>query len=84
MRNVALRKANSRFAAQNMRLNLIEVWWRLFRRQALAGVDFADGHEIDKATRVAIRQLNRKASPWVWDRKSKPLRHRRHTLVYRI
>ena len=24
-------------------LNLIEVWWRLFRRQALAGMDFADG-----------------------------------------
>ena len=23
-------------------LNLIEAWWRLFRRQALAGVDFAD------------------------------------------
>jgi transposase len=24
-------------------LNLIEGWWRLFRRQALAGQDFADG-----------------------------------------
>src|SRR3712207_8658711 len=52
-------------------LNLIEVWWRLFRRQALAGVDFADGYEIDKATRVATRQLNRKASPWAWGRKRK-------------
>ena len=23
-------------------LNMIEVWWRLLRRQALAGIDFAD------------------------------------------
>jgi hypothetical protein len=46
-------------------LNLIEVWWRLFRRQALAGQDFADGFEIDQAARVATRQLNRKARPWV-------------------
>ena len=65
-------------------LNLIEVWWRLFRRQALAGVGFADGYEIDRATRVATRQLNRKASPWVWGRKPKPPRHRRRTFVYRL
>jgi hypothetical protein len=65
-------------------LNLIEVWWRLFRRQTLAGVDFVDGYEIDKATRVATRQLNRKASPWVWGRKRKPPRYRRRTFVYRI
>ena len=65
-------------------LNLIEGWWWLFRRQALAGVDFADGYEIDKATRVATRQLNRKASPWVWGRKPKPSRYRRRTFVYRI
>ncbi|MBA3703021.1 MAG: IS630 family transposase [Rubrobacteraceae bacterium] len=65
-------------------LNLIEAWWRLFRRQALAGVDFADGYEIDKATRVATRQLNRKATPWVWGRPPKPPRHRRRTFVYRI
>lgn len=45
-------------------LNLIEVWWRLFRRQALAGVDFVDSYEIDQATRVATGQLNRKAKPW--------------------
>jgi transposase len=31
-------------------LNLIEAWWRMFRRQALAGVDFAD-----RATR-SVRQ----------------------------
>jgi len=65
-------------------LNLIEVWWRLLRRQALAGVDFADGYEIDKATRVATRQLNRKASPWVWGRPPKPPRYMRRTFVYRI
>jgi DDE superfamily endonuclease len=65
-------------------LNLIEAWWRLFRRQALAGVEFADSYEIDQATRLATRQLNRKASPWVWGRKPKPLRCRRRTFVYRI
>jgi len=65
-------------------LNLIEVWWRLFRRQALGGVDFADGYEIEKATRVATRQLKRNASPWVWGRKPKLPRYRRRTFVYRI
>ena len=65
-------------------LNLIEGWWRLFRRQALAGEDFVDGYEIDQATRVATRQLNRKASPWDWCRKPKPSRYRRRTFVYRI
>lgn len=65
-------------------LNLIEVWWRLFRRQALAGQDFVVGYEIDQATRVATRQLNRKASPWVWGREPGPPRYRRRTFVYRI
>ncbi len=65
-------------------LNLIEAWWRLFRRHALAGQNFADGDEIDQATRVAPRQLNRKASPWVWGRKAKPPRYRRCTFVYRL
>jgi transposase len=64
-------------------LNLIEVWWRLFRRQALAGIDFADSYEIDHATRVATRQLNRKARPWVWGRPPKPPRNRTRTFVYR-
>jgi hypothetical protein len=45
-------------------LNLIEAWWLIFRRQALAGVDFADSYEIYQARRVATQQLNRKASPW--------------------
>jgi transposase len=65
-------------------LNLIEAWWRIFRRQALAGVDFADSYEIDQATRVATRQLNRKARPWVWGRAPKPPRHRRRAFVYRL
>jgi transposase len=65
-------------------LNLIEAWWRLFRRQALAGVDFADSYEIDQASRIATRQLNRKAKAWVWGRVPKPPRHRRRTFVYRI
>ncbi|PLS84271.1 MAG: transposase [Actinobacteria bacterium] len=65
-------------------LNLIEVWWRLFRRQALAGQDFADSYEIDQATRVATRQLNRKSNPWVWGRPPKPPRHRRRKFVYRL
>jgi hypothetical protein len=65
-------------------LNLIEAWWRLFRRQALTGVGFADSYEIDQARRVATRQLNRKANPWVWGRKPKPPRYRRRTFVYRI
>ena len=65
-------------------LNLIEAWWRMFREQALAGVDFADSYEIDQATRIATRQLNQKAKAWVWGRPPKPPRHRRCTFVYRI
>jgi transposase len=65
-------------------LNMIEVWWRLFRRQALAGIDFADSYEIDYARRVATRQLNRKAKPWVWGRPPTPPRHRRRTFVYSL
>jgi transposase len=65
-------------------LNLIEGWWRIFRRQAFAGQSFADSYEIDLATRVATRQLNRKASPWVWGRPPKPSRRRRRKFVYRL
>jgi hypothetical protein len=39
-------------------LNLQEGWWRLFRREALAGQDFADAKEIDQATRVSTAHLN--------------------------
>jgi hypothetical protein len=65
-------------------LNLIEGWWRLFRRQAFAGQCVADSYEIDLARRVVTRQLNRKATPWVWGRPPKPPRHRRRTFVYRL
>ncbi len=49
-------------------LNLQEGWWRIFRRQALAGQDFADSDEIAYATRVATTQLNARARPWIWGR----------------
>jgi len=35
-----------------------EGWWRIFRRQALAGQSFADPDEIAHATQVATAQLN--------------------------
>jgi hypothetical protein len=31
-------------------LNLQEGWWRLFRREALAGQSFVDGEEIEQIT----------------------------------
>ena len=65
-------------------LNFQEGWWRLFRREALAGQSFADAEEIDCATMVATRQLNRRATPWVWGRPERPRRHLRHSFVYRI
>jgi len=34
-------------------LNLQEAWWRLFRRDALAGQNFADAEEISYATKLA-------------------------------
>jgi DDE superfamily endonuclease len=65
-------------------LNLQEAWWRLFRREALAGQSFADAQEIELATRVATKQLNHRARPWVWGRPPRPSRHRRRTFVYRL
>ncbi len=49
-------------------LNLQEGWWRLFRRDALAGQSFANADEIEQATRITTAQLNRRANPWVWGR----------------
>jgi len=49
-------------------LNLQEGWWRIFRRQALSGQDFADPDEIACAPRVATAQLNARARPWIWGR----------------
>jgi DDE superfamily endonuclease len=44
-------------------LNLQEGWWRIFRRQALAGQSFADPDEIAHATQVATAQLNAAPGP---------------------
>jgi DDE superfamily endonuclease len=65
-------------------LNLQEPWWRLFRREALAGQTFADGNEIEQASEVATQQLNRRAKPWVWGRPARTPRHRRRVFVYRL
>ncbi len=65
-------------------LNLQEAWWRLFRREALAGQSFADAEDIVLATRVATKQLNLRLKPWVWGRLQKPRRHRRRSFVYRL
>ncbi len=65
-------------------LNLQEAWWHLFRREAFAGQSFTDSDEIARATRVATRQLNRRATPWVWGRPPGPPRYRRRCFVYRL
>ncbi len=65
-------------------LNLQEGWWRLFRRDALAGQSFANPKEIEQATRVATAQLNLRAKPWVWGRPSKTPRCHRRLFCYRI
>jgi hypothetical protein len=65
-------------------LNLQEGWWRLFRREALAGETFADPGEITLATRVATCRLNARARPWVWGRPPPFPRCRRRTFTYRI
>jgi hypothetical protein len=44
-------------------LNMQEGWWRIFRRHALAGQDFADPDEIARATQVATAQLNAAPGP---------------------
>jgi hypothetical protein len=65
-------------------LNRQEGGWRLFRREALAGQDFADAREIDQATRVATAHLNARASPWVWGRPPRPHRLLRRRFVYAL
>jgi transposase len=64
--------------------NLQQGWWRLCRRQALAGQCFADAGELEVATRAATAQLNARARPWVWGRPPPSPRHRRRTFIYRI
>ena len=65
-------------------LNLQEGWWRLLRHEAFAGQSFANPQEIDQARRVATKQLNRRAHPWVWGRPPKTPRRRRRLFCYRI
>ncbi len=65
-------------------LNLIEGWWRIFRRNAFAGQSFADHTEIETATTLATRQLNNRAKPWVWGRPPRPHRQLRRRFVYSL
>jgi len=65
-------------------LNLQEAWWRLFRRAAFAGQTFIDEAEISHATIVATRQLNARATPWVWGRPPPPPRRRCRHFLYRL
>jgi hypothetical protein len=65
-------------------LNLQEAWWRIFRRQALAGHDFTGPDEIAHATRVATAQLNARARPWVWGRLESKHRCYRRRFVYML
>jgi hypothetical protein len=63
-------------------LNLQEGWWRLFRKEALAGQSFVDAGEIDQARVVATQNLNSRAKPWVWGHPPRPERHLRPRFVY--
>ena len=65
-------------------LNLIEGWWRLFRRDAFAGQSFADHTELETATHLATNQLNRRTKPWIWGRPPRPHRQLRRCFVYRL
>jgi transposase len=65
-------------------LNFQEGWWRIFRRQALAGQSFADPDEIAHATRVATAQLNARARPWIWGRPEPKHRSYRRRFIYTL
>ena len=65
-------------------LNLIEGWWRIFRRKAFAGQCFANRGEIALAVRVATFQLNARARPWIWGRPPPPHRQFRRRFVYSL
>jgi len=65
-------------------LNMQEGWWRIFRRQALAGQDFADPDEIACATQVATAQLNARARPWIWGRPQPKPRSYRRRFIYTL
>jgi hypothetical protein len=65
-------------------LNLIEGWWRRFRRTSFAGESLADAEDIASVTRIATTQLNRQAKPWIWGRPPPPQRRLRRRFVYRL
>jgi hypothetical protein len=59
-----------------------EGWWRIFRKVAMAGQDFANPGEIACATRVATAQLNAHARPWIWGRPRPRHRSYRRRFMY--
>ena len=63
-------------------LNLIEGWWRIFRRKAFAGASLANADDFAYATHIATAQLNRHACPWVWGRPPPPHRSLRRCFLY--
>jgi DDE superfamily endonuclease len=65
-------------------LNLIEGGWRIFRWHAFAGQSFVNHTEIETATTLATRQLNRHAKPWVWGRPPRPHRQLSRRFVYSL
>jgi hypothetical protein len=48
------------------------------------GACWLNPKEIEQATRVATKQLNRRAKPWIWGRPPKHHRHYRRLFCYRI
>jgi hypothetical protein len=65
-------------------LNLIEDWWRLFRRKAFTRVSLAHADGIAYATQLTTAQFNRHARPWVWGRPAPSHRTLRRCFVYRL
>jgi DDE superfamily endonuclease len=65
-------------------LNLQDGWWWLFRRDALARQSYTNPDEIEQATRIAYRQINRRAKPWILGWPLKKHRHYRRLFSYRI
>jgi hypothetical protein len=65
-------------------LNLIEGWWRIFRRKAFAGVSLANAEDIASATHLATAHLNRHGRPWVWGRPPPAHRTLRRQFVHRL
>ncbi len=65
-------------------LHLQEAWWRLFRREALAGQTCVDAAAIARATAVATTQLTARATPWVWGRPPSTPRKRCRRFLSRL